>query len=82
MIQAIKQFLCNQERKKFKQQEEQRPIVTGRYPNIVYITITWLAHLMLYRQRLMIRIIGWMYSLITRYKLGFPSSSVFTVVGL
>ena len=37
MIQAIKRYLCDQERKKFKKQEEQRPIVTGRYPNIFQI---------------------------------------------
>lgn len=37
MIQAIKRFLCDQERKKFKEQEAQRPVITGRYPNIFQI---------------------------------------------
>ena len=45
MIQAIKQFLCNQERKKFKQQEEQRTVVTGRYPNIFQIPCVYYNYL-------------------------------------
>ena len=38
MIQAIKQFLCNQERKKFKKQEAEQPFVPMRYPNVYQVS--------------------------------------------
>lgn len=44
MIQAIKQFLCNQERKKFKKQEAEQPIVPMRYPHVYQVSNVYYGH--------------------------------------
>lgn len=44
MIQAIKQFLCNQERKKFKKQEAEQPFVPMRYPNVYQVSNVYYGH--------------------------------------